>query len=102
MSGPATPKAVAGIVPTQIAALANLASKSGGLEGHTDSTGDAAANKKLSLDRATAVKTIVVSGGVADSRVGTAGFGPEKPIAPNDTEEGRAKNRPLELVVDKR
>jgi outer membrane protein OmpA-like peptidoglycan-associated protein len=72
------------------------------LEGHTDSTGDVAVNKKLSLDRSTAVKTIVVSGGVADSRVGTAGFGPEKPIASNDTEEGRAKNRRLELVVDKR
>jgi len=72
------------------------------LEGHTDSTGDPVANKKLSLDRATAVKTIVVTGGVEDSRVGTAGFGPEKPIAPNDTEEGRAKNRRLELVVDKR
>ena len=72
------------------------------LEGHTDSTGDPVANKKLSLDRANAVKTIVVASGVADSRVGTAGFGPEKPIASNDTEDGRAKNRRLELVVDKR
>jgi len=72
------------------------------LEGHTDSTGDAVANKKLSLDRATAVKNLLVGGGVADLRIATAGFGPEKPIAPNDTEEGRAKNRRLELVVEKR
>jgi outer membrane protein OmpA-like peptidoglycan-associated protein len=72
------------------------------LEGHTDSTGDPAANKKLSLDRATAVKTLLVSGGVADARIGTSGVGPDRPIASNDTEEGRAKNRRLELVVEKR
>ena len=72
------------------------------LEGHTDSTGDAAANKKLSLDRAVAVKEILVTGGIADARVATAGLGSEKPIASNDTEDGRAKNRRLELVVEKR
>ena len=73
-----------------------------GLEGYTDSTGDPAANKKLSQDRADAVKNLLVAGGVTDSRITTAGYGPEKPIASNDTEDGRAKNRRLELVVDKR
>ena len=73
-----------------------------GLEGHTDSTGEAAANKKLSLDRAIAVRDLLVSGGIADSRVSTAGFGSEKPIASNDTADGRASNRRLELVVEKR
>ena len=72
------------------------------LEGYTDSTGDAAANKKLSLDRAAAVKSLLVAGGGADSRITTAGFGLENPIASNDTEEGRAKNRRLELPVEKR
>ena len=72
------------------------------LEGHTDSTGDAAANKKLSLDRAIVVKEIMIKGGIADARIGTDGYGQEKPIAPNETEEGRAKNRRTELVVEKR
>src|SRR5215831_15979533 len=72
------------------------------LEGYTDNTGDAAANKKLSLDRADAVKAIMVTGGIADSRISTTGYGPDNPIAPNDTEEGRAKNRRTELVVEKR
>jgi OOP family OmpA-OmpF porin len=72
------------------------------LEGHTDNTGDAGANKKLSLDRAVAVKEIMVQGGITDARIGTDGYGQEKPIAPNDTEEGRAKNRRTELVVEKR
>ncbi len=72
------------------------------VEGHTDATGDPAANKKLSLDRATAVRGILVNGGIADSRIKTAGVGPDKPIASNDTEDGRAKNRRIELVVEKR
>jgi OOP family OmpA-OmpF porin len=72
------------------------------LEGHTDNTGDAAANKKLSLDRAIVVKEIMITGGIADGRIGTDGYGEEKPIAPNDTEEGRAKNRRTELIVAKR
>jgi len=71
-------------------------------EGHTDNTGDAVANKKLSLDRATAVKDLMVKGGIAESRITPAGFGQENPIAPNDTEQGRAKNRRLEMVVVKR
>ena len=72
------------------------------LEGHTDNTGDATANKKLSLDRAVAVKEIMITGGIADARIGTDGYGEEKPIASNDSEEGRAKNRRTELVVEKR
>ena len=72
------------------------------LEGHTDNTGDAAANKKLSLDRAVVVKEIMITGGIADGRIGTDGYGEEKPIASNQTEEGRAKNRRTELIVAKR
>src|SRR5262245_12679636 len=73
------------------------------LEGHTDNTGDAAANKKLSLDRAVAVKEMMVKGGIAEARItGTDGWGQEKTIASNDTDEGQAKNRRTELVVEKR
>jgi outer membrane protein OmpA-like peptidoglycan-associated protein len=72
------------------------------LEGHTDNTGDAAANKKLSLDRAIVVKEIMIKGGIPEGRIGTDGYGEEKPIAANDTEDGRAKNRRTELVVEKR
>ena len=69
------------------------------LEGHTDSTGDASANKQLSVDRADAVKDLMVKGGIGESRITATGYGQENPIATNDTEEGRAKNRRLELVV---
>lgn len=72
------------------------------LEGHTDSQGDPAANQKLSLDRAAAIRALLVSRGIADRRVATAGYGSDKPVASNDTEEGRAQNRRLELVVVKK
>jgi OmpA-OmpF porin, OOP family len=72
------------------------------LEGHTDSTGDPDANKKLSVDRAEAIKTMLVSGGIGGDRISTAGWGQEKPIASNDTEEGKARNRRTELVVTKK
>ena len=72
------------------------------LEGHTDNTGDPEANKKLSVDRAEAVKALLVAGGIDGARINTAGWGQEKPIASNDTEEGKAKNRRTELVVVKK
>jgi outer membrane protein OmpA-like peptidoglycan-associated protein len=72
------------------------------LEGHTDSTGDPAANKKLSLDRAEVVKALLVAGGIDGGRIDTAGWGQEKPIASNDTEDAKAKNRRTELTVVKK
>lgn len=71
------------------------------LEGHTDNTGDPEANKKLSVDRAEAIKALLVAGGIDGSHITTAGWGQEKPIASNDAEEGRAKNRRTELIVTK-
>jgi len=69
-------------------------------EGHTDSTGGAELNRKLSLARAEAVKTFLHEMGVPESRMkGAKGFGPDKPVAPNDTAEGRAKNRRVEIVL---
>jgi outer membrane protein OmpA-like peptidoglycan-associated protein len=73
------------------------------LEGHTDSTGNAAANRKLSQDRAAAVKAkLVDEGAIAPERIRTAGFGQERPLTSNDSEDGRARNRRTELVVTRR
>lgn len=72
------------------------------IEGHTDNTGDAAANKALSVERAAAVEKALERLGVDDARISSAGYGPAKPIASNDTEDGRAQNRRVEVVVMKR
>ena len=68
------------------------------IEGHTDSVGQAAANKALSEKRAQSVMAAVVAGGIDATRLSAAGFGQEKPVADNRSEEGRAKNRRVELV----
>jgi outer membrane protein OmpA-like peptidoglycan-associated protein len=69
------------------------------LSGHTDNTGAAAANQALSLDRANAIKGMLVNQGVVSDRISTQGFGQDRPIASNDTEDGRARNRRTELTV---
>jgi outer membrane protein OmpA-like peptidoglycan-associated protein len=88
-----------GHVAAVLAAFPNVAIS---VEGHTDNTGDAAANKTLSEQRATAVRQALVDKGVGADRVAAAGFGPEKPVASNDTEEGKAQNRRVEIIVTKR
>jgi outer membrane protein OmpA-like peptidoglycan-associated protein/tetratricopeptide (TPR) repeat protein len=67
--------------------------------GHTDSRGNAADNMKLSNDRALTVKEYMQGHGINGSRLTHQGFGPEKPLATNDTEEGRAQNRRTEFVI---
>jgi OOP family OmpA-OmpF porin len=52
---------------------------------------------KLSRKRAEAVKDYLVSAGIDESRIGTVGYGPDKPIADNDTKEGTEKNRRIEF-----
>jgi K(+)-stimulated pyrophosphate-energized sodium pump len=69
------------------------------LSGYTDNTGDATANQTLSQQRADAVKASLVNSGVGGDRITTAGYGQDKPIASNDTEEGKAQNRRLEMTV---
>lgn len=69
-----------------------------GVEGHTDNTGTPAGNRKLSDDRARAVVTAVAALGVPAARMVPRGFGQEVPVADNRTEEGRAKNRRVEIV----
>ncbi len=69
------------------------------IEGHTDSTGDAAHNMDLSKRRAEAVKSVLVSQfGIEAGRLTTAGLGASKPIASNNTPQGRAENRRVEIV----
>jgi OOP family OmpA-OmpF porin len=71
------------------------------IEGHTDSVGTAAYNKKLSQRRAEAVKKYMVEeAGINANRITAKGFGFDRPIASNDTDEGRQKNRRVEAAVD--
>ena len=67
------------------------------IRGHTDNVGSRVKNKDLSLNRANSVKAYLVSKGVAPTRVKTDGFGPKQPIASNTTEDGKAKNRRIEM-----
>lgn len=68
------------------------------VDGHTDNVGHADANKQLSQQRAEAIVVYLVNAGVAKDRLVAKGFGSETPVADNRTEEGRAKNRRVELV----
>jgi len=68
------------------------------IAGHTDNVGKKAANKKLSQQRANAVRDYLVSKGVDADRVKAVGYGDAKPIAPNDNEEGRQANRRIEAT----
>ncbi|HQM62542.1 MAG TPA: OmpA family protein [Acidobacteriota bacterium] len=71
------------------------------VEGHTDSTGSAETNQKLSAARANSVMTFLKEMGVAETRMTAKGFGPDQPVAPNDTAEGRARNRRVEIILPK-
>jgi OmpA-OmpF porin, OOP family len=68
------------------------------VEGHTDNVGSQEYNKKLSDERAKTVVTAIVAQGIDAKRLTSIGYGQDKPVADNSTEEGRAKNRRVELV----
>lgn len=67
--------------------------------GHTDSVGSDAVNLKISSQRAEAVKNYFVANGISASRLFTEGLGKTEPIATNDTDAGRAKNRRVEFAI---
>lgn len=71
------------------------------IQGHTDNIGSEQYNQKLSLERAIAVKNFFVAKGVASNRLTTVGYGKTKPIADNNSEQGRSLNRRIELKVIK-
>lgn len=71
------------------------------LSGHTSSEGSAALNRELSLKRVKSCKDYLSAKGIDEGRITIRGFGPDQPIAPNDTETNRARNRRVEMKVTK-
>jgi OOP family OmpA-OmpF porin len=88
----------ANIIDQIVALMKSQADLKLSIEGHTDSQGTPENNKTLSLNRAKAVIKAVSEGGISASRMSAVGWGQEKPVADNRTEEGRAKNRRVEIV----
>ena len=72
------------------------------VEGHTDSRGNANANQLLSQRRAEAVRDALVGAGVDAGRITALGLGAEQPVASNDTDEGRARNRRVDVILEDR
>lgn len=71
------------------------------LSGHTSSEGEAALNRSLSYKRVKACKDYIIGKGIDPGRIIALGYGPDRPVAPNDTESNRAKNRRVEMRVVK-
>lgn len=71
------------------------------IHGHTDNVGKGDYNITLSQERAIAVKDYMVSKGISKSRIDTMGFGDRRPVASNDTAEGRALNRRIDFIIVK-
>jgi outer membrane protein OmpA-like peptidoglycan-associated protein len=69
------------------------------VQGHTDSKGGDAYNKKLSDRRAASVVTWLVTNGIDKAKLTSAGYGKDRPIDSNDTDEGRANNRRVEFHI---
>lgn len=69
------------------------------IEGHTDNTGSASFNQQLSQQRANVVRKALISRGVDPARIRAVGIGEEYPIASNDTEAGRLRNRRVDVVI---
>jgi OOP family OmpA-OmpF porin len=69
------------------------------IEGHTDTTGSKEQNQELAEARASAVRDDLIQHGIAADRIETAGLADEHPLGNNDTAEGRAQNRRIEVVV---
>lgn len=72
------------------------------LDGHTDNTGSNELNLKLSQDRADSVREYFIGKGIEPDRIASKGYGETKPVAPNDTDEGRQKNRRVEFRIVKK
>jgi len=70
------------------------------VEGHTDSTGSEAYNQQLSERRANNVRRLLVERGVSDYRITTIGYGESRPVATNETPEGRQMNRRVEIRIN--
>jgi OOP family OmpA-OmpF porin len=71
------------------------------IEGHTDSTGKPDYNRELSRKRAESVRAFLVKAGIEGRRLAAKGFGPDRPIAENETEAGKERNRRVEFNIVK-
>jgi OOP family OmpA-OmpF porin len=87
-----------GILDSAAAALKAAAAIKVEVGGHTDNAGTPDGNLRLSQERAQAVMAALVQRGIAAARMTAKGYGQATPVADNRTEEGRAKNRRVELV----
>src|SRR5690349_4350251 len=81
-------------------ALTDQGYKSILVEGHTDGKGKVSDNETLSLKRAESVRTYLVSRGIPSDKIRATGLGPSRPVADNNTPDGRANNRRVELIVE--
>jgi outer membrane protein OmpA-like peptidoglycan-associated protein len=70
------------------------------LEGHTDNAGDPSLNKDLSMKRASKIRGYLTINGIEFERVRISGWGGTRPVADNNTEEGRERNRRVEMVIE--
>ena len=68
--------------------------------GHTDNVGNSEKNMQLSKERAASVRDYLISKGVEESRLASAGYGDTQPVADNKTAKGRAENRRVAFVVE--
>ena len=71
------------------------------IEGHTDNTGSPDFNERLSRERAESVRRALVAEGLSSDLIEVQGFGSSRPIASNDTAEGRSKNRRVVVLIPK-
>jgi len=92
------PKSIATLIELRKILVANPEIKELSVEGHTDSAGSRSYNTNLSFKRAEAVHKILIAMRINPERLKVRGFGPDRPIADNSTEVGRAKNRRVEFV----
>lgn len=79
--------------------LGRVADAQVAISGHTDNQGDRDYNVNLSLERANFARTYLVRNGLSAARIETAGEGPDRPVAENTTEDGRALNRRVEITL---
>lgn len=99
-SGKIIGDAASGVLLDVVALLNKYPETTVRIEGYTDNRGSASGNRKLSEKRANAVAKVLVDElGISPERVSAEGFGDAKPVASNDTEEGRAQNRRVVAVV---
>ena len=99
-SGSATPRPEMQNTLRQIVASVGRTPYDVRIEGHTDGRGNPNANQMLSQRRADSVRDALIAAGVAANRMTSIGLGEDQPVADNENEEGRAKNRRVDVILE--